>query len=273
LVLVAGVLKEIIIDINGVSVRRRGNSILTDLTLRIETGQSCAIIGPNGSGKSTLLALLAGYIWPTKGTVSIAGYLFGRVNLNEIRKIIGLIEPSRAPKFSEKMTARDIVATGLFGTVMLPINASITPGQLKSVDSEIDLIGLTSHATVPFGELSSGEQMKTLIARALVSQAKILLLDEPTVGLDIAARTTCMNTLDRLSQRADPPTIIVVSHHLDELPANVSQIVLLKDGKIFANGQARQVLTSEKLSKLYDCDIHVINTNDRFIATTNYGKQ
>ncbi len=261
------------IDINGVSVICGGRAILEDVSLRVDNGVCCAIIGPNGSGKSTLLAILSGYLWPTVGSVTIAGKVFGKVSLDEVRKMIGLIEPSRMPKFDEEMTVRELVATGLFGSVMLPIDAEINPNQWKCVDAEIESVDLARHVDGMCGTLSTGERMKALIARAMVSQAKLLLLDEPTVGLDIGARAVCMNTLDDLLSRPGSPTVVIVSHHLDELPRNVDQIVLMKDGTVFDSGCAEDMLTTEKLSRLYDCDIFVFRRDGRYAASIGLDKK
>jgi iron complex transport system ATP-binding protein len=227
----------------------------------------CAILGPNGSGKSALMAVLAGYLWPSAGTVCIDGSVLGQVSLEEVRRTIGLIEPSRAPKFDDWMTVREVVATGLFGTIMLPLREDLSKSQWRRVDAELASVGLHALAGHRYGDLSSGEQMKTLLARAMISDARILLLDEPTVGLDIGSRAACVEALDRLAARTDPPTIVIVSHHLDELPHSVGQVLLMKSGRVFAQGSPDSVLTSSRLSELFDCRIEVFKNDGRFIAS------
>ena len=151
----------------------------------VAPGGCCAILGPNGSGKSTLLAVLSGYVWPTSGTVCIGGQRYGQVDLAFVRRTIGLIEPSRSPAFDERMSVRDVVATGLFGTIRLPLHEEISSEAKDRIEAEIGSFGLDGLANDAFSQLSTGEQMKVLLARAMIGQPRLLLLDEPTAGLDM----------------------------------------------------------------------------------------
>jgi iron complex transport system ATP-binding protein len=254
------------IELKNVGVIRRGNEILAGVNLTVDAGSCCAILGPNGSGKSALMAVLAGYLWPSTGTVRVDGRTYGRVNLGDVRRRIGLIEPSRMPKFDDRMCIRDVVATGLFGTILLPLHRDVTDSQRRRVDEEMASVGLGEIGERAYGALSSGEQMKTLLARAMVSNAKILLLDEPTVGLDIGSRAACVAVLDRLLARSRPPTVVIVSHHLDELPQAVDKIVLMKGGRMVGQGAPDDLLTSAHLTALFDCHVEVVKSNGRFLA-------
>ena len=258
------------IEVEDVSVTSAGVPILCDISLAVEVGDCCAILGPNGSGKSALMAVLSGYLWPTSGTVSVGGHLYGRVPLAEVRKTIGLVEPSRAPKFSERMRVRDVVATGLFGTTMLPMHEVVSADRYRRVDDELHAVGMNVMADRAYGDLSSGEQMKTLLARAMVADARLLLLDEPTVGLDIGARAACVAVLDRLLERTDSPTVVIVSHHLDELPRAVHRVVLMKDGRVVGQGQPQELLTSAHLSALFDCRVEVLRNDGRYVASCRF---
>jgi len=239
--------------------------------MQVGAGSCCAILGPNGSGKSTLLAILSGYMWPSNGAVSIGGQAFGKVDLAQIRSTIGLIEPSRSPAFDSDVSVREIVATGLFGTIRLPIDRDVSAAQWRRVDEEIEQFGLGELRESAFAELSTGEQMKVLLARALVGKAGLLLLDEPTAGLDMGTWAACIGVLERLLNRRNHPTVVIVTHHLDELPRLVDQVVLLKAGGVLAEGPAEQVLTSEKLSRLFDCRVEVFRSNGRYIAGVSDG--
>jgi iron complex transport system ATP-binding protein len=252
--------------LDDVSVVRWGRTILDDISLRVPAGSCCAVLGPNGSGKSTLLSVLSGYMWPSSGAVSIAGQVFGKVDLSQIRSTIGLIEPSRSPAFDPGMCVRDVVATGLYGTVRLPIRRGRSPQRGRSVDAEIEKLGLGGLEGSAFAQLSTGEQMKVLLARAMVAKAGLLLLDEPTAGLDMGARAACIGVLERLLNRRSRPTVVIVTHHLDELPRWVDQVVLLKGGRVFGRGTAEQMLTSQKLSRLFDCRVEVLRSNGRYVA-------
>jgi len=227
--------------------------LLKDVSLQVGPGTCCAILGPNGSGKSTLVSVLSGYTWPSSGSVAIGRQVFGRVELAQVRRGIGLI-------------VRDVVATGLFGTIRLPIHQEVKAAQWRRVEAEIEQLGLVAMADGVFSQLSTGEQMKVLLARAMAAEAGLLMLDEPTAGLDMGARAVCVGVLERLLNRKNHPTVIVVSHHLDELPRRVDQVVLLKKGSVFAAGPPDRVLTSEGLGGLFDCRVEVIKTNGRYVA-------
>jgi len=254
------------INLENVSVIRQGHSILTGISVRVAPGSCCAILGPNGSGKSTLLAVLSGYVWPTSGVVCIGGQTYGQVELALVRRGIGLIEPSRSPMFDERMSVREVVATGLFGTIRLPLHEEIPSAAWDRVENEIRSLGLGSLANGAFSQLSTGEQMKALLARAMIGKPRLLLLDEPTAGLDMGARAACIGVLDRLLSRPDHPTVIMISHHLDELPCTVDQVVLLKQGRVFGDGSPAAVLTSETLSRLLDCHVEVFKNHGRYVA-------
>jgi iron complex transport system ATP-binding protein len=254
------------VDLQNISVVRRGRFLLRDVFLTVSPGACCAILGPNGSGKSTLMSVLSGYTWPSSGFVAIGDQVFGRTDLACVRKGIGLIEPSRSPAFDEPMQVREVVATGFFGTIRLPLDRDVEPSQWRRVDAELDQLGLAQAGENVFSHLSTGEQMKVLLARAMVADAGLLMLDEPTAGLDMGARAACVGVLERLLNRPNHPTVVIVSHHLDELPEQVDQVVLLKGGAVFAAGPADEVLSSDRLSGLFECRIEVFKSRGRYIA-------
>jgi len=260
-------MRGVSVEVHEVGIIRGSKAILEGVSFRVRAGGCCGIIGPNGSGKSTLLAVLAGYIWPSRGSVQIGADRYGTVDLRRVRRMIGVVEPSRTPRFNERQSVREIVATGFFGSISLPLRVEIEAEQWARVDAELEAVGMGKQKEAVYGELSTGEQMKVLIARSMVGRRRLLLLDEPTVGLDIGARAGCVGVLEELSQRADAPTVIIVSHHLDELPRSVEQIVMLKEGRVYKQGPAEEMLTSENLSGLYDCRIEVIRRNGWYVAS------
>lgn len=265
--MISGRMNAYSVDLQEVSVVRRGRSLLAGVSLQVPEGTCCAVLGPNGSGKSTLVSVLSGYTWPSSGGVAIGGQVFGKVELAQIRRGIGLIEPSRSPAFDEQMLVREVIATGLFGTIRLPLQRKVTAAQWCRVEAEIDQLGLGEMQDSVFAQLSTGEQMKALLARATMGEAGLLLLDEPTAGLDMGARAVSVSVLERLLNRRRHPTVVIVSHHLDELPRMVDQVVLLKQGAVFAAGTAGQVLTSDWLSRLFDCRVEVLKSNGRYVAS------
>ena len=220
-----------------------------------------------------LLMSISGYLWPSSGTVTIDGCSYGHVSLGDVRRKIGLIEPSRAPRFDDAMRVREVVATGFFGTVVLPPHQSLSSGQWQRAARALSSAGLDGFADRPYGQLSTGEQMKTLLSRVMVSDARLLLLDEPTVGLDMAARAACIDVLDALLARPVPPTVVIVSHHLDELPRAVAQVALMKQGRVVDRGSPDTLLTSVRLSELFDCRVDVIKRDGRYVATVRGGRR
>jgi iron complex transport system ATP-binding protein len=253
------------LSLKGIGFTRQGRQILSGIDLDVAAGNCCAIMGPNGSGKSTLIAIISGYLWPTTGEVRVFGRAYGRVDLRSMRRSIGLIETSRAPAFPEYMNVREIVATGLFGLLMLPIDQELSRPQWRKVDAEMAALGIEGFASCPLAELSSGEQMKVLIARAMVASPRLVVLDEPTAGLDMRARAQVVETLDGL-RRARPATIVIVSHHLDELPGKVDKVVLIREGRTTACGKPAAVLTSRRLSEAFGCRVTVTKKDGRYMA-------
>lgn len=173
--------------------------------------------------------------------------------------------------FDERMSVREVVATGLFGTIRLPLHEEVSSAAWKRVETEIRSFGLGGLANHAFSQLSTGEQMKALLARAMIGRPQLLLLDEPTAGLDMGARAVCIGALDRLLSRAHHPTVVMISHHLDELPRTVDQVVLLKQGRVFGDGSPAAVLTSENLTRLLDCRVEVFRRHGRYVASASDG--
>lgn len=260
---------EPVVNLKNVSLVCDGHNILTDITWQVSQGQCCAVIGPNGAGKSALIAVLSGYCWPNRGSVSVLGQTYGCVNLQSVREGIGLIEPSRMPDFSGRMTIRDVIATGLFGSIILPLHRKIKNKEWEKVDSQISFFGLQSLSATQMRKLSTGERTKTLIARAMVAEPKLLILDEPTAGLDMGNRAIVVKILNRLCKRTNPPTIVIVSHHMEELPRSLDQVVLLRNGMIVEQGKPEEVITSNNLSKTFNCQIQVLKNNGSYLASAH----
>ncbi len=255
-----------IIRLKSISVVFRGKTLLHDVHFEVSAGQCCGVLGPNGAGKSTLIAVMSGYQWPSKGSVEILGQTYGRVDIQSVRARIGLIESSRIPSFNQRMPVREVVATGMFGTLLLPAYRPVTPQQWQQIDREFDEMGIARLARQRLGELSTGERMKVLIARTLVAGPDLLILDEPTAGLDIAARASVVRFLESLRQRKNAPTLFIVSHHLEEMPYPLDKVILLKNGTVHHQGPPNELLNSPTLSALFDCPVEVSCHGRRYYA-------
>ncbi|KQO82016.1 ABC transporter ATP-binding protein [Frigoribacterium sp. Leaf263] len=257
------------LDVADVRVARSGRDLLADVSLRVRSGEHWALIGPNGAGKTTLLTLCGALGHPTSGTVDVLGRRLGRVELSELRRHIGHVDPRHRMLRDNIVT--EVVLTGLTGSSDPVARWSPTPAEEARAHSLIASVGLGARSTARWSVLSQGERGRALIARALVATPSLLLLDEPATGLDVAAREHLLDTLDGV--RAAHPDIasVTVTHHLEDLPASTSHAVLLRDGRVFAQGAADHVLTSEPVSAAFDHPLDVERVDGRWSARTRRG--
>lgn len=257
---------QLAIELDGVGVLRDRRWILAGVSASVPTGACAALLGPNGCGKSTLMRMIGGYLWPTRGTVNVLGERFGSVDVAELRRDIRLVQATGASGPPEEMSAHDVVLTGFFGTAGL--FDETTPDMHRAAALELNRVGLALLAMNAFGTLSAGERMRCQIARALVVRPKLLLLDEPTAGLDFVGRERVLGTLAGLHETQRDLTIVLTTHHLEELPVSTSHVVLLSDGRRVAEGRPTDVLTAKTLSDAYGCGVKVTQADGRFFATT-----
>lgn len=258
-----------VLRVDAVSVVRSGRAILDDANLEIRPGEHWALIGANGAGKSTLLNLLGARTHPTRGTVEVLGRRIGRVDMQSLRALIGYVDPRH--ELMNPLTVRQVVTTGAAGTTELPMRWSPTDEMLERSDEVIAELGLAARANAVWPTLSQGERGRTLIARALQPSPRVLLLDEPATGLDLKAREVLLGALDRLRAQHPDLASVMVTHHLEELPASTTHALVLRDGVTVAQGAAGEVLTSEVLSSAFDHPIEVTRAAGRWQAMTAAG--
>jgi iron complex transport system ATP-binding protein len=256
------------ISLSDVGVLREGRWILRHINWSTPTGTCAAILGPNGSGKSTLARVICGYLWPTTGQVSVCGQIFGETDLNDLRQSIGLVQPAGPYEVDAQLTARQVVLTGFFGT--LGLYAAVTSAMEQESERVLAAVGLNKVADRPYATLSSGEKLRGLIGRALVRRPRLLLLDEPTAALDLPSREQVLATLQRLIQDPlHPTTMVMITHHVEELPPATSQILLLSEGRPAAVGRPDDVLQDELVSRVYRCPIQVRRLDGRYHLHVN----
>ncbi|MGK5673309.1 ABC transporter ATP-binding protein [Micromonospora sp. URMC 106] len=253
-----------VIELAEVTFRRGERTILDSISFAVHRGEHWALIGPNGAGKSTVLGFCGALIHPTSGTVDVLGHRLGRVELQALRRSIGHVNP-RHP-LTSPLTLREVVLTGLTGSIEIPLRWQPTPAQLRHADALIEQTGLAGKNEEKWPTLSQGERGRALIARALICQPDLLLLDEPTTGLDVAAREQLLVTIAALEHNHPELASIVVTHHLEELPSSTSHAVLLKDGRIVRSGSAADVLTTEHVSFAFTYPIRVGQHGRRWFA-------
>ncbi len=285
--------------------------ILTNIHWSVAPGQIAAILGSNGCGKSTLLRLAAGYLWPQKGTVQLLGQTLGESGaaLAPLRARIGIVEANTVYPFDDSMTVLDVALSGYFSTLTIAY-VHPTADQRTHAQQMLAHVGLDQRSQQLYATLSTGQRMRALIARALVRKPELLLLDEPTAGLDLPAREAVLATLSRLHQKDtkdsalstkdsaptppspnsefrtqnsklvtplssfnvphssfSPPSLIIVTHHLEELLPATSNILLLSPtGTTIASGPPETVLTDAHLSAAYNIPIHLTHRHHRYHA-------
>jgi len=255
-----------ILQVNSVDFIRDGRSILDQVSLTVNPGEHWALIGANGAGKSTLLGLCGAVTHPTHGTVEVLGRRLGRVDLRELRGLIGHVNP-RHPVRSP-LSVREVVWTGITGTTELMQRWHPTAAERERADALIDLLGMAERADAAWPTLSQGERGRTLIARALQPDPHLVLLDEPSTGLDIAAREHLLDRIDGLREQHPDLASILVTHHLEELPASTTHAMLLRDGQVMAQGDADAVLTSSLVSETLRYPVTITRTDGRWAVRT-----
>jgi iron complex transport system ATP-binding protein len=259
------------IQLTHVGLRRGDRWILKDINWTVPAGSCAAILGPNGSGKTTLTRILAGHWWPTVGDVRVLGERFGEVDLHALRRGLRLVSSTSPVEMDPDLTAHQVAMTGFFGT--LGLYDPVSDEQRNEAAAMLDRVGLHQVADHRYTTLSNGERMRALIARALVVRPRLLMLDEPTAGLDLLAREQVLAAVQGLIAPDDPdrPTILMITHHLEELPPATAQVLLLDDGRAAALGTPDEVLRADVLSPVYRCPLEVTRLGGRFYAQVHPG--
>lgn len=253
-----------VLNVAGVDWVREGREILAGIDLTVHAGEHWALLGSNGAGKSTLLSLCGAVRHPTRGSVEVLGYRLGRVDMRELRGWIGHVDP-RQP-LDDRMSVEQAVLTGATGTNGLIPRWKPTAEELHRADELLELLGMAALRNAGLTTLSQGERGRTLVARALMPRPHLLLLDEPSTGLDLAARERLLTAIDTL--RAEHPQLasVLVTHHLEELPASTTHAMLLAGGRTLAAGPVDQVLTSENVSACFDHPVLITRSLRRWGA-------
>lgn len=251
-----------VIQINDVSWRRVGKEIIHDMNWHVKRGEHWAVLGLNGAGKTTLLNMVNGYIWPTTGTVSVLGQKFGQTDIHELRKSIGWVSSSLGERVNGRHHAEEIVISGKYAatSTVLQDPTEADKAQAKELLTFLHVDYLYGRE---YEKCSQGEKQKVLIARGLMADPELLILDEPTNGLDFISRENLLNAIAKLAESPKAPTIIFVTHHIEEVLPVFSHTLLLKNGTVFTSGERETVLTSETLSEMYDRPITVEWKNNR----------
>jgi iron complex transport system ATP-binding protein len=249
--------------LDDVTVRRGSTRLVEDVTWRVPAGSHWAVLGPNGAGKSTALKLAGGWWYPTTGTVDILGERLGRVELLKLRRRIGWVDPRQS---LGDYSVAELVLSGVTGSNGLLPRWRPQPEELERLEQLLELTSLGDKRDRRWMELSQGERARTLIARALITEPELLLLDEPTTGLDLPGRELLLRVLDELRSLRPGLTTVLVTHHVEEIAASTSDVLLMKDSRVLAAGPVADTLTSENLSALYDLPVSLETVAGRWFA-------
>ncbi len=234
---------------------RGDQHILKNINWQVNTGEHWAILGLNGSGKTTLLQMVAGYLWPSKGNLTVLGNRYGECDLREVRKAIGWVSSVLEERLNPGETVRDIVISGKFATFGL--YEKWGENEIEKAEQILGWLGCQQLSGHRFGRLSQGEKQKVIIARALMAEPQLLILDEPCNGLDLFAREHLLQTISQLAKQEGGPTLLYVTHHIEEILPVFHFVLLMADGTIHALGKKEAVLSDHNLTKAYRIPVHV----------------
>ena len=249
-----------LLQIDRATLVKGGTRILDNLNLTIALGEHTAIVGPNGSGKSSLIKLITRQYYPLAGTdgrPKIALFGRDRWDVFELRTLLGIVSADLHQTFvnDDALTGREVILSGFFASQGLAKHHAVTPGMQERAREALNLMEAAPLAEKLIGHMSTGEARRILIARALVHDPRALLLDEPTTGLDLIARRRFLETLRRIARRGT--TIILVTHHVEEILPEIGRVVLMKGGAVFRDGPKRDILTPPNMTALFDAPVHV----------------
>ncbi|MCI5825414.1 MAG: ABC transporter ATP-binding protein [Arcanobacterium sp.] len=254
-----------VLDVQNVWVRRGGTNILRSVNFSVNSGERWVIFGPNGAGKTTLVKLISGRMHPTRGTVEILGERLGHVDLTQLRPLVGLASSALDHVIPHNELVLDAVRTAAYG-MTASWREEYDPEDNARAHELLAALGVDNLAQRQLSTLSTGEKKRVGIARALMPNPEVLVLDEPASGLDLGGREKLLRSLGQLAHGAFAPVMVMVTHHVEEIPAGFTHVLLLKAGEVFAAGPIGSVLTSDTLSQLFDMTIALSSEQGRFAA-------
>lgn len=260
--------EEDIIDMRGVTLRRGAKVIIRDVTWRMRRGEHWAVIGANGSGKTTMLKIAGGSLFPTAGEVTVLGCRFGRADLLALRRRIGWVGPALLSRMPPEETAREIVASGIRATYGLVYEYSSEDA--RRVEESLERVGLSGRADAAFGVLSQGERARTLFARSVVAEPELYILDEACSGLDLPSRETFFRAVADVMTGGDAG-VIMVTHHIEEIPPDITHALVLREGEVLASGPVEEALSGDVLSEAFGLSVRVERQSGRFWARGRHG--
>ncbi|WP_169165721.1 ABC transporter ATP-binding protein [Cellulomonas taurus] len=254
-----------VLDLQDVSIRRGTTTILDGLSWRVREGERWVVLGRNGAGKTTMLQIASGRMHPSSGTAELLGSRLGRVDVFELRPRIGLASAALAERIPGDELVRDVVITAAYGVTGRWRESYEAVDEARAADL-MAAFGVTHLAERLYGTLSEGERKRVQIARALMADPELLLLDEPAAGLDLGGREELIAALSELAADRKSPALVLVTHHVEEIPPGFTHLMLMKDGHVHAAGPIDEVLTDAHLTAAFDTPLQVERRGDRWTA-------
>ncbi|AXK88310.1 ABC transporter ATP-binding protein [Nocardia farcinica] len=256
---------DLLIDFTDVTIRRSGHTLVGPVTWQVELDERWVVLGPNGAGKTSLLRIAAAETHPTSGTANLLGETLGRVDVSELRPRIGLSSAALAGRVPRDEKVLDLVVSAGYAVLGRWRERYDDMDTDRAVDM-LESLGAEHLSDRTYGTLSEGERKRVLIARALMTDPELLLLDEPAAGLDLGGREELVERLGDLAADPDAPAIVLVTHHVEEIPPGFTHALLLNEGEVVAQGLLDDVLTSENLSEAFRQAIALDRIEGRWFA-------
>jgi iron complex transport system ATP-binding protein len=255
-----------VVSLRGVAVVRDGKHILADVDWSVHAHECWVVLGPNGAGKTTMLQVASTYLGPTRGTVRLLGETYGRVDVRKLRARIGYAGSGPAELVAGWLPALEIVVTGKYASFVDKRWNKYDEADWDAARWQLDRLMAGSLADRTFSTLSTGEKQRVLIARSLMTKPDVLFLDEATTGLDLGARERLVAALADLAFDPEGPAIVLVTHHVEEIPPGFDHIAMIADGRVTAHGPIDDVLTSAALSDCFGQKLNLEKNDDRYRA-------
>ncbi|GKU79693.1 ABC transporter ATP-binding protein [Paenibacillus sp. L3-i20] len=254
-----------IIEMSNVSWERGDQTIINNINWSVHNKEHWCLLGLNGSGKTTLLNLINGYIWPTTGNINVLGHTFGEYDLRILRKSIGWVSTSMQQRLHGSERALPIVLSGKHATI--GIYDSYDAADWSRAEALMETFGCSSLKNRTYDTLSQGERQRVLIARALMNDPKLLILDEPCTGLDLFAREQLLQMISSIASEESAPTLIYVTHHIEEILPCFKNALLLKQGEVYGADRTDYLFTSQRMSGFFDVPVQIEVKDERYWLT------
>ena len=254
-----------VLSLQNVTLVRDGRSILRNINWHVSSGERWVILGSNGSGKTSLCRLASFYLHPTSGNIDLLGERFGHTDIRTLRVHLGITSQAIADLMRPELTAQKIVMTGRHAA-LTPWWHKYTAADEERAHSLLTRFGCDTLSESRYGTLSAGERQRVLIARALMGQPSLLVLDEPTAGLDLAGREQLVTTLARIANENEVAGVLLVTHHVNEIPPGFTHVLLMAHGTVLGAGPIHSTLTAPLLSRCFGIELHLEHRNGRWLA-------